>query len=338
LESRFPLKVSVCIAFGAASLCAAAIGCSSGSSQPTMCYGANVVASEQSDYSFTSAITLQPVTVAQMSNLLFDWSGLTHDFEGHALAPATDLNMGIVMFWDLPLAQFETALNADMLYTSDLIVSPPLSLQLAGSTSAHLYDFTINTTPLSPEMINQYFDATLYTPANATFIAGVQTGNELGRQIRMLQAFNLDASSTVTNVAITNDSTKLSYTANLHDLTITGVPGGTAALTLDWSQMKTNGLGRAFTDGYVTSAVVGHYTQTPAQLETQFLDLDHIAAATYRADILSGSVLDFTTLKDENGASFPGIDASGTWLVGLVCGNCRNPAPWYMTILKPCSM
>jgi len=303
-----------------------------------MCYGANVVASEQSDYSFTSAITLQPVTVAQMSNLLFDWSGLTHDFEGHALAPATDLNMGIVMFWDLPLAQFETALNADMLYTSDLIVSPPLSLQLAGSTSAHLYDFTINTTPLSPEMINQYFDATLYTPANATFIAGVQTGNELGRQIRMLQAFNLDASSTVTNVAITNDSTKLSYTANLHDLTITGVPGGTAALTLDWSEMKTNGLGRAFTDGYVTSAVVGHYTQTPAQLETQFLDLDHIAAATYRADILSGSVLDFTTLKDENGASFPGIDASGTWLVGLVCGNCRNPAPWYMTILKPCSM
>jgi len=299
---------------------------------------ANVVASEQSDYSFTSAITLQPVTVAQMSNLLFDWSGLTHDFEGHALAPATDLNMGIVMFWDLPLAQFETALNADMLYTSDLIVSPPLSLQLAGSTLAHLYDFTINTTPLSPEMINQYFDATLYTPANATFIAGVQTGNELGRQIRMLQAFNLDASSTVTNVAITNDSTKLSYTANLHDLTITGVPGGTAALTLDWSQMKTNGLGRAFTDGYVTSAVVGHYTQTPAQLETQFLDLDHIAAATYRADILSGSVLDFTTLKDENGASFPGIDASGTWLVGLVCGNCRNPAPWYMTILKPCSM
>jgi hypothetical protein len=41
---------------------------------------------------------------------------------------------------------------------------------------------------------------------------------------------------------------------------------------------------------------------------------------------------------DGNGAGFPGIDDTGTWLVGLICGNCRNPAPWYMTILKPCSM
>jgi hypothetical protein len=315
------------------------LGCGGGGgAQPTMCFGANVVASEKNDYHFTSSITLTPVTVAHMSNLAFDWSGLTHDFEGHALNPATDLGMSIVMFWGLPLADFEKDLNADALYTTDLIFSPPISLVLGGGmTSAHLYDYTVNTTPVTPAMINQFFDATMYTPANATFIVGVQTGTNLGRQIRMLQAFNLDASSTVTNVALTDDSTKLTYTANLHDLTITGVPAGTAALTLDWSQMTTNALGRPFTEGYVTSAIVGHYTQTPAQLEADFLDLDHIAAATYRADIPAGSVLDFTMLKDQNGASFPGIDDSGTWLVGLVCGNCRNPAPWYMTILKPCS-
>jgi hypothetical protein len=187
-------------------------------------------------------------------------------------------------------------------------------------------------------MFDIYFDAAEYTPATTTFLVGVQAGSDLGRDIRMLQAFNLDASSSVTSVAITNTSTQLSYNANLHSLTITGVPGGTAALTLDWAQMKTNAMGRTFTEGYVTSAIVGHYTQTPAQLEGDFLDLDRIAAATYRADIQSGSVLDFTMLKDEHGASFPGIDDSGTWMVGLICGNCRNPAPWYMTILKPCSM
>jgi len=157
-------------------------------------------------------------------------------------------------------------------------------------------------------------------------------------RIRMLQAFDLDASSTNTNVALTNDSTKLSYAANLHNLTITGVPGGTPALSLDWSQMTTNALGAAFKEGYITSAVVGHYTQTPAELEANFLDLDRIATATYRADVLSGSVLDFTTLRDGSGAAFTGIDDTGTWLVGLICGNCRNPAPWYMTILKTCSM
>ena len=73
-------------------------------------------------------------------------------------------------------------------------------------------------------MFNAYFDATLYTPANTTFIVAVQTGTDLGQGIRMLQSFNLDASSTITNVALTNDSTKLTYVANLHNLTITGVP------------------------------------------------------------------------------------------------------------------
>ncbi len=318
----------------------AAAGCSSSaSSQPTMCFGASVVASEKNNYAFSSTITLPPVTVGQMSNLNFDWSSLTHDFEGHPLDPTKDLGMAIVMEWGLPLADFEKDLNADMLFTSDLILSPPLSLQLAaGATSAHLYDFTINTTPVTPAMINPYFDAAMYPPSAASFVVGVQTGTDLGRQLRMLQAVNLDATSTTTTVPITNDSTKLSYTANLHDLTITGVPAGTAALMLDWSQMKTNGLGRPFAEGSVTSAVVGHYAQTPAELETQFLDLDRIALATYRADITAGSVLDFTTLKDSSGASFPGIDGQGTWLVGLICGNCRNPAPWYMTILKPCSM
>jgi len=302
-----------------------------------MCVGANVVANEANNYKFTSTITLPPVTVAAMSNLTFDWSGLTKDFLGRPMNPATDLGAALMMIWDLPRADFEVALNADMLYTADLVVSPPLNLPIAGVTSGRLYDFLVNGTAVTPAMFNTYFDAGKYTPGNSTFIVAVQTGVDLGRDIRMLQAFNLDAASTVTNVAVTDASTKLTYAANLHDLTIAGVPAGSSSLTLDWSQMKTNALGHAFTEGYVTSAVVGHYTQTPAQLEAGFLDLDSIAVTTYRADIEAGSVLDFTSLKDENGAAFPGIDGNGTWLVGLICGNCRNPAPWYMTILAPCS-
>jgi len=322
----------------AAPLCLAALGCGGSDAQPTMCFGANVVASESNDYAFSSTITLSPVKVAPMSNLTFDWSGLTMDFLGHPVNPATDLDTAIMMIWALPRGEFEADLNADALYTADLVVSPPLNLPLAGETSGQLHNFLINGTGLSPAMFNDYFDATLYPPATATFIIAVQTGLDLGRGIRMLQAFDLDPSSTNTNVTLTNDSTKLTYVANLHNLTITGVPGGTPALTLDWSQMTTNALGAEFKEGYVTSAVVGHYTQTPAELEASFLDLDRIASATYRADILAGSVLDFTMLRDENGAAFPGIDDNGTWLVGLICGNCRNPAPWYMTILKTCSM
>ena len=333
---RFPPDLA---RIACAAVSAAVIGCGGGdSAQPIACEGASIVANESNNYAFSSTITLPPVTVAPKTNLSFDWSGLTKDFLGHPLAPATDLGTAILMIWDLPLAQFETALNADALFTADLVVSPPLNLPLAGATMGRLHDFLVNGTAVTPEMFDSYFDASLYTPANSTFIVGVQSGSDLGRDIRMLQAFHLDAASTVTSIALTNSSTKLSYSASLRRLTITGVPGGTAALTLDWSQMKTNALGAEFKEGYVTSAIVGHYKQTPAELEAGFLDLDHLATATYRADIPAGSVLDFTTLKDANGAAFPGIDDKGTWLVGLVCGNCRNPAPWYMTILKPCSM
>jgi hypothetical protein len=333
------MRGSLQIATHVAPLLVLAIGCAGNDAQqPTMCFGANVVASEANNYAFTSTIRVPPVKVAPMSNLRFEWSGLTKDFLGHSLNPATDLVMGVLMIWDLQRADFEAALNADALFTADLVVSPPLNLPLAGATSAQLHDFLINGTALTPETFDAYFDAALYTPANSTFLVGVQSGTELGRDIRMLQALELDATSTVTNVALTDASTQLSYTANLHSLTITGVPGGTPALTLDWSQMQTNALGAPFAEGSVTNAIVSHYTQTPAQLEATFLDLDRIAVATYRASIPSGSTLDFTTLRDESGASFPGVDASGTWLVGLVCGNCRNPAPWYMSILKPCSM
>lgn len=58
--------------------------------------------------------------------------------------------------------------------------------------------------------------------------------------------------------------------------------------------MTTNALGADFKEGYVTSAVVGHYTQTPTELEANVLDLDRIASEYYRADIPSGSILDFT--------------------------------------------
>src|SRR5689334_17156909 len=97
--------------------CALALGCASNDdaadTEPqTATCAANVVASDASNYAFSSTITLSPVPVAPMSNLRFDWSGLTRDFMGHELAPAQDLDLAMVMFWDLPLAEFEAQLNA----------------------------------------------------------------------------------------------------------------------------------------------------------------------------------------------------------------------------------
>jgi len=317
-------------------------GMDSGTPQPMMCLGSNVIASAANNYSFSSTITLPPISVKSRSNLTFDWSAVHMDFLKHSLNPVTDLNTILVLLWQLPLAQLQTNLNADSLSQSDLVVIPPPSwpapgAMTGGATHAALHDFTVNGTAIAPADFDSFFDPSTYPPAQYSYLAVAATGTTLGQGFRMLQAFNLDPAAASTTVALTDTSTKLTYQVNLHALTITGVPGGTAALTLDSGQMTTNALGAPFPQGYITSAIVGHYSETPAQLESKFLDLDRIATNYYRADIPSGTVLDFRTLRDSAGNNFPGVDASGTWVVGLICGNCRNPAPWYLTILKPCA-
>ena len=138
-------------------------------------------------------------------------------------------------------------------------------------------------------------------------------------------------------MTIKNDSTKLTCEVSLRNLTITGVPGGTPGLTLDYTQLSKSVHGATFDPAAITNAVVGHYSETPEELEKKFLDLDLIATDYYTTEITDAGTLDFTALKDKNNASFPGVSSDGTWLVGLICGNCRNPAPLYMTILKPCT-
>jgi hypothetical protein len=326
------------------------VACGGGSGpQPVMCNSANVVANEKNDYLFSSTFTLDPVTVKSMSNLTFDWSAMTQDFLKHPISGADINTVSVLIFGPgVPLSALAPKLNADTLTPQDVFVVPPPSVMPSGGqTSAMLYDFTLNGTPIPQSTFDSYFnpdDAANGLPASSySFMVAAASGTTIGSGFRMLQTMQLDSSSSNTIVKLTNDSTKLTYNANLHSLTITGVPAGTAGLTLDWSDMVSRGaknaLGATFKDGYVTNAIVGHYTETPAELEAKFLDLNLIAkpGEYYQAALTSSTMLDFSTLKDmSSGASFPGVDDTGTWLLGLICGNCRNPAPWYMTILKPC--
>jgi hypothetical protein len=319
------------------------VSCGSGGGSPSVtCTNGTIVAAEANDYAFQSSIMLHPVKVKPNSDLTFDWGGVTKDFLGHMVDPVTDLSTIFVLLVDLPADTFENQLDNDLFNTADVKITPPPQFQPTGQTSGSLYeDFTAGGEMVTAGKAAPYFDASMWTPANSTFAVVAQTGLNLGTHIHMLQSFELDDSSTNTMVTMTNTSTTLTYSANLHSLHPTGVPAGTAALTLDWSQIQTNALGNSFgnSPGYpttaITSAVVGHYSQSLSELETQFLSLDTIAQDYYTATIRYGNTLDFTTLTDSAGNPFTGVTSDGTWLVGLQCGNCQNPAPWYLTVLVP---
>jgi hypothetical protein len=297
-----------------------------------------IVANEANDYTFASTLSFPPVSVTPKTNLMFDWSGATADLVRHPVNPSTDIMMVNLFMWDLTLEDLQSKLNADALTQRDLTVIPATFLPAAGVTSAKLLDFSLNGTPITPDQIQQYFDDTAYPPANHTYTIMVASGTMLGQGTRMIQSFTLDPASSNSSVSVKADSTNLDFSANLHGLQSTLIPVGKSAITLDWSKMKTNALGNTFLLTNITTATVSHYTQTAAGLEgPTFLDLDLIATALYRGAIPSGTVVDFSTLKDASGNTFPGIDAAGTWVVALQCGGCRNPAPWYLSVLKPCS-
>lgn len=303
------------------------------------CNGTTLIAHEVNDYAFSSTITLSPIKVAPSSNLTFDWGDVTKDFTKHTVDPKKDLNTIAVIAWDIGLSDVQKVLNADTIPGRD-VNGVPLSYSTDGSTtSAKLFDFTLSGNPVDSTTILTFFDPVAHPPESNCYTVLASSGLVVGSDARQVQSFVLDSTTTNTTVKMTNDSMGLSFKADLQSLTPTIIPAHQPAITLDWSQMTTNALGNPFILTNITTALVAHYTQTPAELGStdNFLNLDTIATAIYRGKIDSGTTVDFSSLKDDSGKSFGGIDGTGTWLVALQCGGCRNPAPWYLTILKPCS-
>jgi hypothetical protein len=326
-------------------LAASACGSNGSSgSPPVACTGTTLTANEANDYAFTSTITLPLISVQPRTELLFDWGSIAKDMLSHDINAKTDLNNIAIVSWGVSLAELEAGLNADDL-PMNAITGIPLSLLTDGSTtSAKLFTFTLNGGAIAPsggaitpDAILDFFDADKYPPATNTYTMMAATGTVVGQNAKMLQAFVLDKNSTNTTVKMTSDSTKLTYKADLHSLKPTGISAGQAAITLDWTNIKKNALGATFDATAITRALIGHYSQSIAEIEKRFLDLEIMTSEIYQGNIPIGTTVDFSTLATSNGTKFPGIDTSGTWIVALQCGNCRNPAPWYLSVLKVCT-
>ncbi len=295
------------------------------------------MATEATNYAFSGTLSFEALTVAPSSELTVDWSGVTEDFTGGRLDPVRDIGSVSLTLWRLSAEELAAKLLHDALEAGDP-VSPTMYLPQNGETSASLFDFlSAAGTTLLEEEILQYMDAEAYPPENHTYTAMAASGTVLGEGTRMIQAFRLDPSSTNTEVALDAESTQLSYEADLTSLVPVQVPAGATSVTIDWSALQVNAFGSNFYANVITDVMVARYSLDPGELEDQLLRLETIHQGLWRKDVTSGSSVDLATLTDDSGAAFPGIDDTSTWVVSLMCGNCTNPAPWYLTILEPCA-
>ena len=296
-----------------------------------------VEASPANDYSFSSTISIDTVPVAPRTTLTFDWSAVTSDFLKHPMSPTTDVDMVSLLMWSIDQQSFEQKLNDDALAQSDLVAITMLYTNQA-ITSGTTDDLTVFGQAIDPNDMIGYLDPSLYPPAQHTYTVMVVTGTTAGKGTRMVKVFTIDPSSTNTQVPIDSNSTQLAYQVDLHSLQPTQIPVGSNSIAVDWSSIALNAMGREFVTNKIDDVTVAHYDHTPTELEGLFLDLDEPGVATgkWEAPVSSGSSIVLSSLVDTSNSPFPGIDATGTWILGLRCTSCQNPAPWYLTVLRPC--
>ena len=293
-----------------------------------------IITSNDKNYEFHSDLTIDLTPVKPSSDLTLDWSGVTTDFLKRAV-DQNKIDMIEVSLWNMTLDAFEDGLNNDTLQNPIVIadIKPP-----HGQLSESILKLEVPAGPLDEPTILSYLSDTNYPPANHLFAVMVATGDMYGQGTYMLGGFKMDPTSTNTQVNITSQSTKVDFTAKIAGRPATYIPAGTGAITMDWGKQKLTAAGAEFLPSSITRFRIGHYTQSVTELEgDNFLQLDEIAQEMYEAPVDVGTKISFDkAVNTKTGAPFAGIDDTGTWLVALNCGACQNPAPWYLSILKPC--
>jgi hypothetical protein len=300
------------------------------------------VIQDDTNYTLPTSLAVELVTLRSNTDLSFDWGALTQDFYGRKLDPAGDIGMILLSLWAMTPEELRQRLERDQLPRSQNIGA--ITAYPEGSTtSENLLGFNLQGNPIPEEELWAFFDTEAadyqYPQDRYTFMAMASSGTVLARNARMLAFFNLAPDAAATELAFTNDSTRVDYEVHLAGARPVRVPVATPGITIDWSEMLTNALGNEYLPAQITLAAVAHFsTSSLAELESDFLNLREHAAGWWEAKVEAGQSIELGTLVDGNQSAFPGIGSDGTWLVALFCttGNCNHPAPWSLTILKPC--
>jgi hypothetical protein len=308
--------------------------------------------SEANNYAFSSWLSFTPTPVRPNANLTFDWSDATRDLLGHAVDPSTDIDMVMLALWRLSPSDLEVKLNADELAQSDLVnifmVYPDVLREAHPEemgTSAQLLrvtdegertDMTLFENPLLPEEVMPLFDPEVYDPAGHVWTMIASRGTVAGEGTTMIQTFQPTAGATNAEVRMTAESTSVDYEVDLRIAPPLSLFDDVPSV-IDWGDMQVTAMGTEFVTRSVGEVIVARYDQTPAQLESQFSDLELLAQEMYRAEVPAGTEFELRDSSDENGVPFAGLDRPGTWLLMLRCTSCRNPAPWYLTQLARCA-
>jgi hypothetical protein len=331
-------------------LSALVAGCSSStktSSPPVLDGGDTLKVTDVNNFSSKSTLTITSMKVPPGEDLKVCWKDLTKDIQGHTLDPAKDINdVSFIRVVSSDATAVAKLLNDGNLQANnidgDWDVQYPTGK--ADNQCVNLTDLTpagtgSSGTPLDPK-------TNFTTDSKVTYLMVIANGTAIGFGARSMVILETDPSSTLAEVDVNNTTATLSYMATLAadhpvDATVGELP------RVDWSGVTTGGAGQTVEKNDVSRVLVGFYQDMqPADLEKNFLNLDQKTGSypgaptkSWEVPVASGQSIDLAGAQGRNGeGAFTGFDsgtATGSWIMGMFCDLCQNPAPVIVTLVDP---
>jgi hypothetical protein len=285
-----------------------------------------VTAVDENNYSIVGTIDIPSITTASGTDLDICWDGLTEDIQCHAVSPVDDIdNIGLIRFGSLTQAEVEDRMSRGQLQQADM--NGYLEFPTTGDLCTTLSAFTFFGTPI--DVLNEYVaDA-------GTYMLVFTTGTTPGIGARMITFLEPVEGETATAVDVGEGCGVVTVDADLASATPLVVPR-TGPFTLDWSALTTDGQGGTMQLNRIDGILVAYYEgATVAELEGEILDLMLDATWLWPGGTVSGSAYDFVEGWGDGVGFDTYPEGEGTWLIGLTCSRCYNPAPLFLTVLQP---
>lgn len=323
-------------------------GCSDGAtvSPPPLGDAPTIMVTKDNNFSSMSSLTIPPVSVPPGEDFKICWDKLTTDIQGHPVDAKKDINdVSFIRVVKSNPDDVAKLLNDGNLQASD--IDGDWDLQMKDGTDnpcgPKLSDLTVAASGTTGAHIDPKTDFT--TDATRTYLMVFANGTSIGFGARTMVIIKTDPTSTVDEVDATNSSASLSYTATLSTKHVAG--SSTKAERVDWSGVTTGGAGQQIGRNDVSRVLIGFYEgMQPADLEKNFLNLQQptgtatgAPSLSWEIDVAGGQSADLSQATGRAGeGTFAGFNSggkTGSWIMGMFCDQCQNPAPVIVTLVDP---
>jgi hypothetical protein len=290
----------------------------------------NILLRDENNYRSDSSLTIPTLETASGTDLDICWSDVTRDLQCHDVAPREDLdNVALLRFRGLSEDQVEQRLTGGQLAMSE--VDGYLEYRTDHeSTCAKLSSMTLFGTEI--EVDEEYTESD-----NHTYLLLFAVGTTPGVGARSMVFIKPTSNSSNTKVDAQQSCGFLDFSAELAAADPVRVPME-GPWIVDWRDIDDDSQGLPLAYEAIDGVLLGFYEgQTPEELETNIFNLETDATELYEIELEGGRTADLSKAKPRGGGSrFAGFGrGEGTWLLGLTCSTCQNPAPLVLSVLEP---